>query len=126
MNSAEEYTKTQANWHIWGEHPVERVVEHHRTILEGSVRYFFVKVEQRAYSEPLDLKLLNALWERRSQFLTKDGWSDRLYTDNGGICFSVWNDPYWETVYRRQGKHYPKPRKRKSKMRMSKKWREYV
>jgi hypothetical protein len=31
---------------------------------------------------------------------------------------------YWALAYFIQGKHYPSPKKRKSKMRMSKRWRK--
>ncbi|SRR6266571_103841 len=39
------------------------------------------------------------------------------------IYVHVPNHRYWQIQYAAQGKHYPRPRKRKSQARMSKKWR---
>lgn len=39
--------------------------------------------------------------------------------------FLMSKEMYWSLQYLAQGKRYPSPRKRKSKMRMSKKWRGY-
>jgi hypothetical protein len=39
------------------------------------------------------------------------------------ICVYVPNHRYWQIQYAQQGKWYPRPHRRKSPMRMSKKWR---
>lgn len=39
--------------------------------------------------------------------------------------FLISKEMYWSLQYLAQGKRYPSPRKRKSKARMSRKWRRY-
>jgi hypothetical protein len=109
MSSAFDYVDNrQTRFYIWGTQPVERIVEHCETIVNGHIRYFVVKIEQRTYSEPINLKLLNDLWERRGNFIINGEWLDRLHNDKGETIFSVWHDPYWETVYRHQGDNSPR------------------
>jgi hypothetical protein len=46
------------------------------------------------------------------------------YTSSEEVYFYVYKRRYWDMQYASQGKRYPSLKKRKSKARMSKKWRD--
>lgn len=134
------YSSPRSTIALWTwDNTVERVVEHQATEPIGDVMGIQVKLETRSYTDAIpkgELKLYNELFQNRTTVINriegilsldgKDAYDKPIgmyRNQNNEAYFIVNKRRYWELLYRSQGKWYPKPRKCKSRARMSKKWR---